>query len=80
MEICPLCNGLKEYHAICQECGGNMIDLGRITDFLDDYSAYMEINTLKLVDGDLTSLENQKCLHLVVCYGCQSEQMLAVTE
>lgn len=80
MEICPLCNGLEEYYGTCASCGSMLIDTGKVTDYLDDYSAYMEINLLKMVDGDLNSLENHVCLHLFSCAVCQQEQIITIQE
>ncbi len=80
MEICPLCNGFENYNGSCTSCGSMLVDTGKVTDYLDDYSAYMEINLLKMVDGDLNSLANQVCLHLFNCPACQIEQIIAIQE
>ncbi|CAG9622574.1 hypothetical protein [Sutcliffiella rhizosphaerae] len=80
MDICPLCNGLEEYVATCDFCGKQLIDQGRVTDFLDNYSAYMDINLLKQVDGELESVKNHTCIHLVLCTGCQAEHIISVKE
>ncbi|WP_342515679.1 hypothetical protein [Sutcliffiella sp. FSL R7-0096] len=80
MEICPLCNGFENYTGLCASCGSVMIDTGKVTDYLDDYSAYMEINLLKLVDGDLNSLENHVCVHLISCAVCQNEQIISIQD
>lgn len=80
MEICPLCNGLEEYQGNCGSCGNMLMDTGKVTDYLDDYSAYMEINLLKLVDGDINSVENHVCLHLINCPVCQKEQIITIQE
>jgi len=57
-----------------------MMDGGKVTDFLDDYSAYMDIDVLKLVDGDLTSLTENVCIHVISCTICQQDLILAVNE
>ncbi|NLP49983.1 hypothetical protein [Bacillus sp. RO1] len=80
MEICPLCNGLEDYQGNCASCGSMVVDMGKVTDYLDDYSAYMEINLLKMVDGDINSLENHVCLHLFHCPVCQKEQVNSIQE
>lgn len=80
MEICPLCNGFENYTDTCASCGSVMNDIGKVTDYLDDYSAYMEINLLKMVDGDLNSLENHVCIHLISCSTCQVEQIISIQE
>ncbi|MFE7061530.1 hypothetical protein ACFVAD_05125 [Sutcliffiella sp. NPDC057660] len=80
MAMCPLCNGFKEFESQCSSCGGMMMDGGKVTDFLDDYSAYMDIDVLKLVDGDLTSLTENVCIHVISCTSCQQDLILAVNE
>ncbi|MGM0837757.1 MAG: hypothetical protein ACQEV7_16500 [Bacillota bacterium] len=80
MAICPLCNGFEAYESRCSSCGGMMMDGGKATDFLDDYSAYMDIDLLKLVDGDLTSLSENICIHVISCSNCHHDLILAVKE
>ncbi|MCA1321262.1 hypothetical protein LC085_15175 [Bacillus tianshenii] len=80
MAMCPLCNGFEAYETQCASCGSLMLDGGKATDFLDDYSAYMDIDVLKLVDGDLNSLVENICLHMFSCPHCQQDQMVAVKE
>lgn len=80
MGMCPLCNGFEKYEQHCSSCGTALVDGGKVTDFLDDYSAYMEIEVLKLVDGDVTSIENNICMHVISCPTCHHEQMIAIKE
>lgn len=80
MEICPLCNGFENFSGTCETCGNTMIDIGKVTDYMDDYSAYMEINLLKLVDGDVNSVKNHYCLHLTSCPICRNEQVITIQE
>jgi hypothetical protein len=80
MGICPLCNGLEEYIGKCSTCGGSLVDAGKVTDYLDDYSAYMEINLMKMLDGDMNSLENGVCMHVVCCPSCHLEQIVSIHE
>ncbi|WP_156112544.1 hypothetical protein [Halobacillus sp. BBL2006] len=47
-----------------------MHDQGRITDFLDDYSPYLELKWTDLVDGDLDSSRTGECVHLFICEDC----------
>lgn len=80
MAMCPLCNGFEAYESRCSSCGGLMMDGGKATDFLDDYNAYMDIDVLKLVDGDLTSLSENICIHVISCSNCHHDLILAVKE
>lgn len=79
MGICPLCNGFKEIQINCQ-CGSVMLDSGREMDFYDDYSAYMEIDPLKLEDGYPNSFSGHQCPHLFTCVSCQKDQVLLIDE
>lgn len=79
MGICPLCNGFKEIQINCQ-CGSKMVDSGREMDFYDDYSAYMEIDHLKLEDGYPNSFSSNQCPHLFTCVSCQRDQVLLIDE
>lgn len=51
-----------------------MEDRGKLTDYFDDYSAYMDIDIMKLYDGEINSLENHECLHVLYCHSCQHEE------
>jgi hypothetical protein len=66
MRICPLCNGFIPTLASCPRCGGRLNDQGRIADFYDDYSPYLE--------RDLPGAEGGKCRHLLCCPYCFLEQ------
>lgn len=80
MAMCPLCNGFEAYESRCESCGSMMMDGGKLTDYLDNYSAYLDIDMLKLVDGDLTSLNENVCIHIFTCQGCQQDMILPVKE
>lgn len=79
MSICPLCNGFQEVKKKC-DCGSEMVDSGRIMDYYDDYSAYMEIDQLKLEDGYPNSFSNEKCPHLFTCSSCASDKVIMIDE
>lgn len=79
MSICPLCNGFQEIHPTCQ-CGSQMVDSGREMDYYDDYSAYMEIDQLKLQDGYPNSYSNHKCPHLFTCPKCAKDKIIFINE
>ena len=76
--MCPVCNGLTQLQAICSICYQPMIDLGRETDFWDDYSPYREIQHLLM--GMNTTENKTVCLHLAHCPFCDHEQTVAVEE
>ena len=80
MGMCPLCNGFDATQQTCTQCGSFLEEVGKVTDYLDDYSAYMDIDILKLVDGDNNSLETQECLHLFTCPVCQKDTVVTVKE
>ncbi|KHE73122.1 hypothetical protein LD39_00990 [Halobacillus sp. BBL2006] len=70
MQECGICNGWGESERPCPRCDGTMHDQGRITDFLDDYSPYLELKWTDLVDGDLDSSRTGECVHLFICEDC----------
>lgn len=80
MSICPLCNGFRNINVSCKHCSASLSDQGKITDFLDEYSAYEEIQTLKLVDGLEQSIENEQCVHLFSCRHCGNDELVAINE
>jgi hypothetical protein len=79
MGICPLCNGFYEIHPPCQ-CGGEMRDSGKEMDYYDDYSAYMEIDDLKLENGYPVDHANHQCPHLFTCSQCARDQIIFIEE
>lgn len=78
--ICPCCNKLEEYDICCVSCAHIMQDHGKVTDYLDDYSAYEDITTLKLVDGLPHSVERNECLHIFYCPDCHSNKVVVISE
>ncbi|RKQ33973.1 hypothetical protein [Oceanobacillus halophilus] len=80
MEFCPLCNGVETLIVECPNCQTAMEDQGKVTDFFDDYSAYMDIDMMKMYDGDANSLENHECLHYFYCYTCHHEETKAMKD
>jgi hypothetical protein len=77
--FCPLCNGFREVQKECL-CGSQMVDSGRVMDYYDDYSAYMDIDQLKLEDGYRNSFLTNKCPHLFTCPICAKDQVLFIDE
>lgn len=80
MSICPICNGFAVAHVTCKNCGNEMIDSGRIMDYYDDYSPYMDIELLKMEDGFLDDFTHHKCPHLYRCLNCQSDEVILIKE
>lgn len=80
MIMCPLCNGIETVTIPCPKCNTNMDDRGKATDYFDDYSAYMDIDLMKMVDGDPNSHRNQYCLHYFVCPNCYYEETKGIKE
>lgn len=80
MHLCPLCNGLEERVIQCPNCKTVMEDKGKVTDYFDDYSAYMDIDMMKMYDGQLTSLEDHLCLHYFYCPSCQHQETNIIQE
>ncbi|KGX92584.1 hypothetical protein N781_14720 [Pontibacillus halophilus JSM 076056 = DSM 19796] len=81
MFVCPLCNGLATIDASCSTCGeGKLIDRGRVVDYLDDYSAYMSDEDLKMVDGLPDSKEKHSCVHVFQCTSCHEDETIPIHE
>ena len=57
-----------------------LVDMGKVTDYLDDYSAYEELEILKQVDGLDSSSENDQCLHFFYCQQCGLEEYIIIDE
>jgi hypothetical protein len=51
-----------------------MDDAGRIQDFFDDYSPYLDNDITGLADG----VSNDQCLHIFVCPRCGNDCRVAV--
>jgi hypothetical protein len=79
MKWCGLCNGISHFTMTCIQCEEEMEDQGRIYDYFDDYSPYMDIDIIKLADGDPTSSNRQECLHLFKCMNCGFDLQKTIT-
>ncbi len=77
--VCPVCNGLSAFHAVCQECSRPLDDSGRIYDYYGDYSPYREIDDSKLTNG-MVDLQYHLCVHVGWCRSCRREQPVSVLE
>ncbi|MCL6572104.1 MAG: hypothetical protein K6T88_10535 [Bacillus sp. (in: Bacteria)] len=80
MSMCQVCNGLREVSLFCANCGNPMMESGRIMDFYDDYSPYMEIDLMKLEDGYPDTNSAGKCPHLFCCQTCKNDEVILITE
>ncbi|TXC89746.1 hypothetical protein FS935_15380 [Metabacillus litoralis] len=80
MGLCPLCNGFETKSFQCPNCQSLMEDQGKVIDYFDDYSAYMDIDVMKLFDGYEKSLENHECIHYFYCLGCQHQETKSIGE
>jgi hypothetical protein len=80
MGICPLCNGFATSTTACTSCHGMMEDKGRIIDYFDDYSPYMEIEDMKKIDGYEQTQQGHECGHLLYCPVCNMEQVVLIKE
>jgi len=80
MYVCPSCNGLQKVIQKCSDCEGDLTDEGKLVDYLDDYSPYLDDEGLKLVDGDPQSTEDHICVHLMRCQKCGTETHIKVSE
>ena len=80
MYICPLCNGLLAKSFPCSACGQSLEDTGRIIDYFDDYSAYMEIEDMKKIDGYDSTHSQHECAHLFYCSSCKNSEVKLIKE
>ncbi|MFT4415891.1 hypothetical protein ACLM5H_18690 [Fredinandcohnia humi] len=80
MNICPLCNGFRNASFPCSQCGNLLEDSGRIIDYFDDYSAYMQIDDMKKIDGIKSTLSEHECAHLFYCVHCNTEEVKLIKE
>lgn len=80
MSICPLCNGLYHLAVRCSYCHKQMEDQGKVTDYFDDYSPYMDADMMKLVDGYKETFAHHECAHLFYCPSCRHEEVKLVKE
>jgi hypothetical protein len=80
MSMCPLCNQFSAAQSRCPNCSHIMNDQGRVMDYFDDYSPYLEIDGMKQADGYSEDFQNDKCPHLLNCSFCGEDQVLLVDE
>ncbi len=80
MSMCPLCNGMSSIESQCSSCQGQMVDQGRLLDYFDDYSAYLDIEGMKLFDGIENDQRDHQCPHVFYCSNCQKEDTVLIQE
>ncbi len=78
--MCPLCNGMKVISPNCGKCNRGMEDKGRLLDYFDDYSAYLDIDGMKLFDGINEDAKKQQCPHVFYCLHCYIEKVVLIQE
>lgn len=80
--ICPLCNGMEmeSYGKDCPFCQERMTDSGRLMDYFDDYSAYLEIDGMKMEDGIGNDAKEHHCPHLFSCPICGHDDKQMISE
>lgn len=75
-KVCPLCNALINPEIQCKRCNGIMTDGGRIADYFDDYSSYLEMSITELIDG----APNDQCVHLFYCPNCNYDKRIGINK
>lgn len=80
MYICYVCNGLEPLNSHCPECQSQLVDGGKIVDYYDDYSPYLEQEDAQQIDGIPDSGEKQECVHIAFCKECNQEKEIIIAE
>ncbi|MGC4378039.1 hypothetical protein WD019_13985 [Fictibacillus sp. Mic-4] len=80
MSLCPVCNQLHTIPFYCPDCGNEAEDQGKLSDYYDDYSPYIDIDGLKLENGFPADHENHQCPHLYYCSTCRQELVNFISE
>lgn len=77
---CPVCNGFFEIAFQCERCQNKMTDKGKVMDYYDSYSAYLDTDLLKKNDGYMASISDYQCPHLLVCPSCGFDEIKLIGE
>lgn len=77
--VCPVCNAFETLESACPRCQSILEDQGRLENFFDDYSPYLEMEWTKEVNG-YPDIRNHQCMHYLYCPNCSYEQIVAVNE
>ncbi len=79
MYMCPLCNGLNSITVKCSQCGSEVQDSGRISDYYGPYSPYRPIDDLNMTDG-FDDAQQHSCPHVIYCPTCKQTSYYFVNE
>jgi transcription elongation factor Elf1 len=80
LAICPLCNQLESANYSCKKCSSFLLDGGRLMDYFDDYSAYLDIDGMKQFDGINNDGQKNLCPHMFYCSMCGSDEVKLISE
>lgn len=80
MAMCPICNAFEQLEKDCLNCSSPLKDKGKVSDFLDPYGHYNDIETVKSADGYPNTVSNKLCPHLMYCQNCGYEEVEFVQE
>ncbi|MDN4075766.1 MULTISPECIES: hypothetical protein [Fictibacillus] len=80
MSMCPVCNQLHTVAFRCPECGNLSEDLGKLSDYFDDYSPYVDSDGLKLENGYPADFKDGQCPHMYYCRICRHEMIMFISE
>lgn len=78
--ICPICNSFKTLKQNCSTCSSPLKDSGKVSDFLDPYGHYNDVETVKMGDGYLHTAKDSLCPHLMYCNHCDHNVVFFVQE
>jgi len=80
LSVCPLCNSLIQLNQHCPQCESSLTDGGRVSDYLDPYGHYNDIETVKSADGYMYTLRSNLCPHLIYCPQCHYDDVVFIKE
>jgi len=76
--ICPLCNGLTDFHRRCSLCGGPLEDRGQAEVFYDPYSPYEDDALIPTLES---AADPEKwCWHVAACPSCRREELVPIAQ
>ena len=74
MSVCPLCNGLTSFRLKCPFCGRTLEDTGKLENYFEPYSPYLDEEILDQTDG----VGENQCIHLFHCPRCHYDKRYTV--
>lgn len=78
--MCPICNAFRELEMNCSTCNAQLEDMGKVSDYLDPYGHYNDVDTVKMGDGYMHTIEEQTCPHLMYCKNCDRNEVTFIQE